>query len=175
MAWAGFCFLLLPSERTSLCLPRMIEAGRIAANWDLSPADPKQSDFRYDYAVTPWDEVEDVARERRRMEVYAAMVDRMDQGIGRVMAALKEADVDDNTVVFFLSDNGGCASWPRAEEAFVDYNEGKFLGGVDTYEFVGKSWGWAQNAPFRRHKTWTYEGGIATPMMSVLRKSRRKT
>ena len=146
-------------------VPRMVAAGLIDAKWDLSPADPKQSDFRYDYAVTPWEEVEDVAREQRRMEVYAAMVDRMDQGIGRVMAALKQAGVDDNTVVFFLSDNGGCASWPRVEEEFVAYNEGKVLGGSDTYEFVGKSWGWAQNAPFRRHKTWTYEGGIATPMI----------
>jgi arylsulfatase A-like enzyme len=82
-----------------------------------------------------------------------------------VMVALENAGADDNTVVFFLSDNGGCASWPRAEEAFVAYNGGKVLGGVDTYEFVGKSWGWAQNAPFRRHKTWTYEGGIATPMI----------
>ena len=144
---------------------KMVEAGLIDPNWDLSPVDPRQSDFRYDYAVTPWDEVEDLPRERRRMEVYAAMVDRMDQGIGRVMAALQQAGVDENTVVMFLSDNGGCASWPKNEAEFMAYNQGKVLGEVDTYEFVGKGWGWAQNAPFRRHKTWTYEGGIATPMI----------
>lgn len=146
---------------------RMVKEGLIDAQWELSKADPKESDFRYDYAVVPWGEVEDGARERRRMEVYAAMVDRLDQGIGRVMAALKEAGVDDNTVVFFLSDNGGCASWPTSakEPGFVKFNEGKVLGAGDGYEFVGKAWGWAQNAPFRRHKTWTYEGGIATPMI----------
>jgi len=144
---------------------KMVEAGLIDPGWELSPVDPKRSDFRYDYAVTPWEEVEDLPRERRRMEVYAAMVDRMDQGIGRVMAALQQAGIDDNTVVMFLSDNGGCASWPKHEAEFMAYNEGKVLGEADTYEFVGKGWGWAQNAPFRRHKTWTYEGGIATPMI----------
>ena len=101
------------------------------------------------------------------MEVYAAMVDRLDRGIGRVLAALDETGVADNTVVMFLSDNGGCASWPTAakEPGFLEYNEGIPVGDGRGYEFVGKGWGWAQNAPFRRFKTWTYEGGIATPMI----------
>ena len=103
------------------------------------------------------------------METYAAMVDRMDRGIGRVLAALDEAGVADNTVVMFLSDNGGCASWPSGrpgqEEGFVKYNKGIPVGDGRGYEFVGKGWGWAQNAPFRQFKTWCYEGGIATPMI----------
>ena len=103
------------------------------------------------------------------METYAAMVDRMDQGIGRVLAALDEAGVADNTVVMFLSDNGGCATWPSGrpgqEEGFIKYNKDIPVGDGRGYEFVGKGWGWAQNAPFRQFKTWCYEGGIATPMI----------
>ena len=101
------------------------------------------------------------------MEVYAAMVDRMDQGIGRLMLALEQSGEADNTIVIFFSDNGGCASWPTGdvEPDFVDHNEGIPVGDGRGYEFVGKAWGWAQNAPFRRHKVWTYEGGIATPMI----------
>lgn len=148
---------------------RLIELGLIDENTRLAPADPQLGDFRYDYAITPWDEVENPEREKRRMEVYAAMVDSMDQGIGRVMKALEAHGVADNTVVMFLSDNGGCASHvgyadeeQRREHAA--YNA-ELPGGVDTHDYVGPNWGWAQNAPFRRYKVWTYEGGIATPMI----------
>lgn len=135
----------------------------------LSEADVKHSDFRYDNDVVPWEDLDEATREREeaRMEVYAAMVDRMDQGIGRVLQALEESGEAENTIVIFFSDNGGCASWPaeETESAFLEYNEGIPVGDPRGYEFVGKSWGWAQNAPFRRHKVWTYEGGIATPMI----------
>ena len=135
----------------------------------LSTPDRRTSDFRYDYDVPDWDNLPDDERRREeeRMEVYAAMVDRLDRGIGRVMTALETSGVVDNTVVMFLSDNGGCASWPRPEqqEGFLAYNDGIPVGDGRGYEFVGKGWGWAQNAPFRRFKTWCYEGGIATPMI----------
>ncbi len=70
--------------------------------------------------------------------------------------------------MIFFSDNGGCASWPteKQEPGFQEYNAGIPVGDPRGYEFVGKSWGWAQNSPFRRHKIWTYEGGIATPMIT---------
>ena len=144
---------------------RQIELGLLEPKWKLSPVDHKTGSFRYDYDVTPWEEVKDTAREQRRMEVYAAMLDRMDQGIGRLLGALEGAGVAENTVVFFLSDNGGCASWPRDETGFEEYNRGVPVGDPRGYEFVGPGWGWAQNAPFRRHKVWTYEGGIATPFI----------
>ncbi len=144
---------------------RQIQMGLVDASWTLSPVDKKTGDFRYDYDVVPWDELEEREREEHRMEVYAAMVDRMDQGIGRVLKSLKDCGVADNTIVFFLSDNGGCASWPRNEKEFNEYNRDVPVGDTRGYEFVGKAWGWAQNSPFRRHKTWTYEGGIATPMI----------
>jgi arylsulfatase len=144
---------------------RQIEFGLLDAKWKLSPVDRKTGSFRYDYNVTPWEKVEDRAREERRMEVHAAMVDRMDQGIGRLLKALDQAGVAENTVVFFLSDNGGCASWPQDVAGFEQYNRGVPVGDPRGYEFVGPGWGWAQNAPFRRHKVWTYEGGIATPLI----------
>ena len=81
-------------------LKRMVEMGIIHDNWLLSERDPN---------VPPWEEVEHKAWEVRRMEVYAAQIDRMDQGIGRIFQALKKAGKWDNTLIVFLADNGGCA------------------------------------------------------------------
>ena len=135
----------------------------------LSEVDRKNSDFRYDYEVVPWEKLDEStrAREEARMEVYAAMVDRLDQGIGRLLAALEESGEAGNTIVFFFSDNGGCASWPTGarEPGFFEYNRDIPVGDPRGYEFVGKAWGWAQNSPFRRHKVWSFEGGICTPMI----------
>lgn len=149
---------------------RLVELGIIdPATTRLSRLDHKTGDFRYDYEVIPWEELDEATRRREeaRMEVYAAMVDRMDQGIGRVLAALEETGQVQNTLVIFLSDNGGCASIPLPEQMnqFEADNAGIPIGDGRGYEYVGPGWGWAQNAPFRRHKTWTYEGGICTPMI----------
>lgn len=149
---------------------RQLDLGLIQPAWKLSKADRRSSEFRYDYSITDWPHVKDHVREQRRMEVYAAMIDCMDQGIGRILQAIDESGEVDNTLVMFLSDNGGCASFPgyadekkRAEREA--YNR-ELPGGVDTYDFVAPGWGWAQCTPFRRYKVWTYEGGIATPMIA---------
>lgn len=135
----------------------------------LSERDPKSGSYRYDYPIAAWRELEPAVRQREeaRMEVYAAMVDRMDQGIGRVLAALEETGQADRTLVIFLSDNGGCASLPLPEqvEQYEADNRGIPVGDGRGYELLGAGWGWAVNAPFRRFKTWTYEGGVATPMI----------
>lgn len=78
---------------------RMLEMGLIKPEWKLSEKDD----------IPEWEDAELKAWYSSLMEVYAAMVDRMDQGIGRVMNALEEKGLDDNTLVFFLQDNGGCA------------------------------------------------------------------
>jgi arylsulfatase len=83
------------------------------------------------------------------------------------LAALDDTGQSERTVVIFLSDNGGCASVPLPEE-WAQYeadNRGISVGNEEGYEFLGPGWGWAVNAPFRRFKTWTYEGGICTPMI----------
>lgn len=149
---------------------RQIELGIIDRKWKLSPADKQLGKFRYDYDITPWKDVKNLTRERRRMEVYAAMVEAMDRGIGQILDALKKQGVEKNTLVMFLSDNGGCASYPpyadpKAREGHAKYNQ-SLPGGVDTYDFCAPGWGWAQCTPFRRYKVWTYEGGIATPMLA---------
>ncbi len=149
---------------------RLIKLGLINPLWKLSTADVSQSNFPYDYDITPWDKVQDLAREQRRMEVYAAMVDRLDQGVGRILGALAEMGIEKNTLVMFLSDNGGCASypgyWDRDLRMARDAYNVDLPGGPHTYDFPAPGWGWAQCAPFRRFKGWTYEGGISTPLIA---------
>ena len=149
---------------------RQIELGILDPAWKLSGPDRQLGDFLWDYNITPWEDVDDLARERRRMEVYAAMVDSLDQGVGRVLDALETAGAEQNTLVMFLSDNGGCASYPpygkpEVAAGWAIANQ-ELPGGIDTYDFVAPGWGWAQCTPFRRYKVWTYEGGIATPMIA---------
>ena len=79
---------------------RMIEMGIVESKWKITPRDQ---------AVPPWTEARDKKWFERRMEVYAAMVDCLDQGVGRIVAELKRTGKLDNTLMFFLADNGGCA------------------------------------------------------------------
>ena len=81
-------------------LARLVKDGLIHPSWQLTDRDPTQP---------PWTEADHRAWRLRCMEVYAAQIDRMDQGIGRILAALEETDQLDNTLIVFLSDNGGCA------------------------------------------------------------------
>jgi len=79
---------------------RMVEMGIVDKKWELTPRDAD---------VPPWEQAEDKQWYERRMEVYAAMVDCLDQGVGRIVAELKESGNFENTLIFFLADNGGCA------------------------------------------------------------------
>ena len=88
----------------------------------------------------------------------------MDQGIGRILAALKATGQEDNTLVLFLSDNGGChegGPW-----GFDNRKNGLPPGGVDSYMSYGSSWANASNTPFRLYKHWVHEGGVATPLIA---------
>jgi len=79
---------------------RMIEMGIVQSKWKLTDRDSR---------VPPWEQAENKQWHQRRMEVYAAMVDCLDQGIGRIVSELRRADDFENTLIFFLADNGGCA------------------------------------------------------------------
>ena len=129
---------------------RMKEMGLIDPKWKLSDRDSRA----YDWSSANQD------HEDLRMAVYAAMIDCMDQNIGRLMSALKKSGEADNTLVLFLSDNGGCAEEPGGRSPKI------VPGPKEFYAAVGPSWGWAQNAPFRRYKSWAHEGGIATPCIA---------
>ena len=148
---------------------RQIDLGIIDPSWKLSPVDRKLGPWLRDRHIEPWEAVDDRHRQEALMEVYAAMVDSMDQGIGRIMEALEAAAVADNTLVMFLSDNGGSAAVHRGKETDPSNN---YYGGTDmpgrrnSYTSCEAGWGWAQNAPFRRYKFWIHEGGIATPLIA---------
>ncbi|HEX3655337.1 MAG TPA: arylsulfatase [Pirellulales bacterium] len=112
----------------------------------------------------PWTELTDEQRrfQATKMAIHAAMVDRMDREIGRILAQLKAMDAFDNTIIFFLSDNGASAEImvrngghdPTAEP-----------GSAATYLCLGPGFSSACNTPHRRHKTWVHEGGISTPLV----------
>ena len=104
--------------------------------------------------------------ETQRMEIHAAMVDNMDQNIGRVIEKVKEQGEFDNTLIMFLVDNG--ASHERTSRAYHTYKHtGKEkMGGVMSYECIGENWARVANAPFAKHKTTSHEGGVCTPMVA---------
>jgi arylsulfatase len=128
---------------------RQLAMGLINPQWSLPPADSESYDWTA--AHQEWEDL--------RMATYAAMVDRMDQNIGRLLHALKDLGIEENTVVLFLSDNGGCAEEPGGRDPTQE------PGIVSTHTSVGPAWGAAQNTPFRRYKSWTNEGGISTPLL----------
>ncbi len=97
-----------------------------------------------------------------RMSVYAAMVDRMDQGIGRVVHQLQSMDALDNTLIFFLSDNGGCAESVDGRQLHDPSTHAGERGSYLAYE---EAWANVSNTPFRLYKQWVHEGGIATPLI----------
>ncbi len=111
---------------------------------------------------------QDLTEEQRafqaaKMEIHAAMVDRMDQEIGRVVAQLKAMKALDDTLILFLSDNGASAEIMIRGDG---HNPNSPLGSAATYLCLGPGWSSAANTPFRRHKTWVHEGGISTPLIA---------
>jgi arylsulfatase len=160
------------------------QMGLIARDWELSPA------------AENWAKVTDQAWEARCMEVYAAMLDRMDQNIGRIVRTLREQNQLDNTLILYLQDNGGNyepvgrtrpppATRPvvierRSDEYIqlavkptqtrdgrpVRMGPGVMPGPDDTYIAYGKGWANVSNTPFREYKHFVHEGGIATPLIA---------
>lgn len=112
----------------------------------------------------PWNRLDQDQREFQaaKMAIHAAMVDSMDQAIGRVVKHLRNSGQLDNTVVLFLSDNGASAEIMVRGDG---HDPDAPLGSAKTYLCLGPGWSTTCNTPYRRHKTWTHEGGIATPMI----------
>ncbi len=140
-----------------------------------------------------WEKTPHKEWEIRNMEVYAAMIDNMDQNIAKITSQLKASGDFDNTVIFFMQDNGGCAegvgrasdkNLPKkrpamtADEIQLDViprftRDGRPIrhgpetmpGADDTYIAYGRSWANVSNTPFREFKHWVHEGGISTPLI----------
>jgi arylsulfatase A-like enzyme len=128
----------------------------------IIPADAKQPDWPQN--LPRWDELTPGQKkmEELRMETYAAMVDRMDQNIGRLLAHLDEIGVADNTIVLFLSDNGA-NPFDRGADRMV--KAGILPGGPDSDWSTGPAWAHVSNTPFRMYKRNKHEGGICTPLI----------
>jgi arylsulfatase A-like enzyme len=159
-------------------IERMRKLGILGDDVEASPRDPE---------VPAWDDAPDKAWEQRRMEVYAAMVESMDRGIGRIVDELRVTGQLDDTLFVFLSDNGGCAEELRSDPEAADRFRRHHLiippsapdgtpmrvgnspairpGTADTYTSYGQAWANLSNTPFRLYKRWVHEGGIATPLI----------
>ena len=126
---------------------RQQKLGVVSEQTNLSPAD-----------FPDWESMDDPSTEARKMEIYAAQVDRLDQNIGRLLDALRSMDALDNTVIMFLSDNGASSEEVnRAPEAKI--------GTKDSFVSYGKHWANVSNTPYRLYKSMTHEGGIMTPLI----------
>lgn len=157
-------------------LRRLKEKGILSDEANLSERDPTQPS---------WVHTRDHDWQQRRMEAYAAQVDRMDQGIGHILDALTETGVRDDTVVIFLSDNGASAeSLPLIDRETFRHRKDIFRaatrvgdqvrlgndasiapGPEESYSSYGRAWANLSNTPFRYYKRWVHEGGIATPFI----------
>jgi arylsulfatase len=124
----------------------------------IAPLSPPEYD-------QPWEALSDELKCRRiaQMEVYAAMVERMDENIGRIIDLLDQQGRLENTIVFFLNDNGACPTDPAHRVG--NYRKDVPIGGVDSYEAYHQGWACVSNTPLRRFKTKSHEGGVCTPMI----------
>ncbi len=138
---------------------RQKQLGIVSPNWLLSPRDP---------VAAAWSELSHDERDEwdLRMAVYAGMIDCLDQGIGRVLDAVRAMGAEHNTVVMFLSDNGASAefldSWPNPARG---HEPGSLAGTRESHRCLEIGWANAANTPFREHKMWVHEGGISTPLI----------
>lgn len=150
---------------------RMKDLGTVNPDWPLSPRNP---------LVPAWEDEPHRTWQERRMEVYAAQVTRMDQGIGRLLDELEASGQADNTLVVFQVDNGGChveygtdrkglylPEATRDGRPVVAGNvPGVMPGPEDTYQSYGYGWANVSNTPFRLYKQHDHEGGIVVPMIA---------
>ncbi len=132
---------------------RQVEMGLVDERWPLSKRPPD---------VPEWDSLSDEEKDRfdHIMAIYAAMIDRVDLSIGRLVAWLKKHGLFENTLIMIMADNGGNGeSGPRGRL------EGERPGGPRSVVYLGQSWATLNNTPFRRYKHFTHEGGISSPLI----------
>jgi arylsulfatase len=133
---------------------RQVEMGLVEEQWGMAPADRGNN--------KPWDELTDEQRGEwdLRMAVYAAQVERMDRGVGMVLARVRKLGLERETLVLFLSDNGGAAENPNKGQP------GAVTGTRESYVGYARPWATVSNTPFRLHKIRVHEGGISAPAIA---------
>ncbi|CAA6677647.1 MULTISPECIES: arylsulfatase [unclassified Lentimonas] len=140
---------------------RLVELSLIDGHTKLSPRAPN---------VPAWDSLTDVEKDTQdlRMAIYAAMIDCVDQNIGKIIAELKAMDVYDNTLIFFLHDNGAQAYDNRDKgRSHLGSNRTDGVPGTAESEvYYGTCWANVSDVPFRKHKGLIHEGGISSPLIA---------
>jgi arylsulfatase len=154
---------------------RQIKMGIVEEKWGITKRDPR---------VPPWELASHHEWESRRMAVFAAQLDRMDQNIGKIVAKLEQMGIADNTLIFFLADNGGnyeefgVPATNANRPIWLPYEtlDGRPVrvgnrpdvmpGPEDTWQSYGIPWGNCSNTPFRLYKHYAHEGGISTPLVA---------
>lgn len=150
---------------------RMKRIGVVDPRWGIAPR-PEN--------VPAWKDIPEKDWQMRRMEVYAAQVQSLDRAIGRLISTLKQTGAFDNTLVLFLSDNGGSAEINGPNAGLPAYgtqtHDGRPIrrgnnsavnpGPEDTFQSYGREWTHVSNTPFRLHKMMVHEGGISTPLLA---------
>lgn len=133
----------------------MRELNIISETHALSERDPQ---------IPAWDNLSDDEKQiwDARMAVYAAQIDRMDQGIGEILTTLEANNALGNTLILFLSDNGGNA---ESQGGKLTLAQLPMLGEEEPAQSYRANWGNVSNTPFREYKRYTHEGGIATPLI----------
>jgi len=140
------------------------EAGIIPLSSELPPRND---------AITPWEDLtsDERRRESRKMELYAAMVDNLDDHVGRLLEYLKSNDLYENTLIVFMSDNGAAGEDFYNRGDYSEYIQANFdnayekMGTAESFVSYDEEWAEAGSAPFQRRKGYTREGGIVAPMM----------
>jgi arylsulfatase len=130
---------------------RQLEMGLIDESYALS--EPSYPDWEFLPEELRTEEI-------KKMEVYAAMIDRLDQNIGRLLKKLEETGRRENTLIMFVSDNGASAEMVSIDD---DYGE---IGSMTLWSSLGGNWANVANTPFRYYKNFSYEGGINTPLIA---------
>lgn len=138
-------------------LRRQQELGLIDEDWKLS-----------DRSFKAWDEMSPQKQKDMdlRMANYAAMIDRMDQNIGRLVDYLKETNQFDNTLILFMSDNGACQEGGKLGGKTDPFDLATWEGTYGSGPGYGEVWANASNTPFRKFKHFTHEGGLSSPLIA---------
>lgn len=137
---------------------RQKQLGIISADTKIS----KKDEDIYDWSRLSYDQRQQWAK---KMEVFAAMVDRLDQGVGAILTKLEQTGEADNTIIIFLSDNGAPAEDLVKWHHGASKNSGP-VGSTGSSESQSKNWSYLSNTPFLAFKDYLYEGGINSPFIA---------
>ncbi|WNJ19667.1 arylsulfatase [Pontibacter sp. G13] len=156
-----------------------IRSSRFERMKELGILGPEVSLPDHQRKIDIWAENPHQAYDARKMAVHAAMIDRIDQGMGRLLATLEETNQLDHTLILFLSDNGASPEMPKkagfdrnsetrdGQQVIYTTNDKTIMpGGELTYAGIGDHWANVANTPFRYWKARTFEGGICTPLIA---------